>query len=157
MSKTNPKKVKTLVLMGGVVHTVGAADELPSVWDSWTWQDDVLIVGATIAAHWTPSHPNATQAGHAESLCHLTRHSTRFSPGEILHVSALARFLDTGVLTYAMIGDTTQRETVMFPEGYGMSFDEGDVVSLIGNGADDMFSAGTVAYSGWAIIYYIEK
>jgi len=160
MTRTPVKnRIKTMILMGGKTFNVeDSAESIAYMYDEHIFLEDVTIIGWRLSVHWSPGTHGDFQAGHVESLGHLTIQGSRFQDGEIAHLSALMRWMDSVTAT-GVCGDTTNTISDMLPDPYGIDINEGSSLKLMGNANWTALAsgAGTLAASAWAIIYYRER
>lgn len=144
-------RVRTVQLGFGAIQL---ATGVPSdtVAASYTFQDDVTLIGTQILAEVNPADAHVNADGDADVLMELSRQGQRAQPGIILFVA-----LNT-VWTAAIVvgGATRKAESVMFPVGYGVEIDEGEAVNFLAYG-NWIGAGGTLAMYGNSILYYVER
>lgn len=123
----------------------------------WTLQEDITIVGVEMI---TEIEENGTgwDSGNLLALCDLSR------VGRIHHdgvIAACRNIIDCWEATVGInanqvaLGNNTNRELVMFPEGYGVDVDDGESLYLNCYAHNEMSNPKRFYY--YATIFYTER
>lgn len=149
MARTpDSRRIRTLWLQA--TQNVLAADTFDNAGDSYTFQDDIRVIGCQVSAISIISDAQMNADGRTHVYTEVSKHGTQGQSGSILKTDCMGGW--TGVFS---IGDNCKRESIMFPEGYGIDFDDGETIYMHGF----LESIGAVDGSGLceAIIYYVER
>lgn len=115
------------------------------------WEDDVRVIGVSIIHEAYIVDANMNEDEQVQLITEVTASGQWAQPGCLFRAELQAIW--TGVIHS---GDATRREThIMFPEGYGVDFDEHEFINM-------MYSfqkVCTVANYSFhnAIVYYVER
>lgn len=144
------KRIKTLVM--GSIESIATGVAQDKVCDSHTWDEDVTVIGFDLAAIAEPLDADANADGLLHVYMELSRSGTRAQPGILGRVSIGT--LWTAAITIG--AEIERRNTVMFPVGYGMDFNESSVINV-----NALFSyiggAGPIPMYAECIVYYVER
>lgn len=150
------KRIKTLFLTSGGSIAAGV-DLEPGIGDSHTWLEDVTVVGVHLRSTLLDAG-TGWDSGRFSCGCELSRTAVYSSPGVIASFCnhLICREATVGInANQTMVGKPEERETVMFPEGYGIDMNEDAVLYLLETGKNEM--ANPHDYSISAIVYYVER
>lgn len=147
MRTPDSRRVKTLWLQG-TVPTVAAGVE--TVTTSHTFQDDVRVIGCHVEANSIVTDAQLNADGRMHTQGEVSKHGVQGHDGALLRAQVFA-----GWTAAIAIGNLLASEQVVFPEGYGVDFDDGETIYLHGQ----LENIGAVTGVGLvvAIIYYVER
>ena len=117
---------------------------------SHTFQDDVRVIGVQMSAISIVTDAQLNADGRMHVKSEASKHGAFGQPGAILEAECFA-----GWTAAIAIGELDKREDNMFPEGYGMDFDDGEAIYLHGMLESIGASAGYSEHQ--AIVYYVER
>lgn len=142
------KRVKSIWLKGS--EDFAAAGSIDEIITSHIWEQDITIIGIEIHVDWGVHDAHLNADGEFQSQVCVTPQSNGNLPG------VLARVHQTCCWTAAILaGLPFAQHTVMFPEGHGKEFDEGEGLNI------HVFATTTslvaVTFSARAIIFYVER
>jgi len=148
--------VKTKFLGGGqkgqaVITNAGAFQK--SVPDEWVPQDAVRIIGAEIISEFDIDDALTNQDTLGVLKIELTRAGHEERDGVIM--GSQSQFAWNAAIATGS-SDQRKREILMFPSGYGIDVDKGEVINLWMAG---LYSGaiGTLTMYASATIYYVER
>ena len=153
MSARVPEKqrIRTVQIgWGGIAVATGVAYD--AVAASYTFQDDVKIVGAqiTIEVGVVDAHLNADAM--ILYLAELSRQAQRAMPGVIVMCPGGMGW----TAAICLSGEVRRSVEIMFPAGYGIEVDEGEAINFLAflqyTGA-----GGDLTFYGNSILYYVER
>jgi len=114
-----------------------------------TFQDDVRVIGAQVSAISTITDAQLNADGRVHTKSEVSKQGAMGMPGAILVAEAFA-----GWTAAILIGEMTKRENIIFPEGYGLDFDDGETIYLHAF----IEVVGVDGHSVHeAIVYYVER
>lgn len=140
------RRVRSLVLSLTQEVTAGVIIAL----SSYTFQDDVRVIGAQMSAIGIIVDAQLNADGRVHVKSEASKQGAFGMPGSILVAECFG-----GWTAAISLGDQCDREDIIFPEGYGMDFDDGETVYLHGMLESIGASAGYSEHQ--AIIYYVER
>lgn len=130
--------------------TASIAAGQDAVIDSHTFQDDVRVIGCQVSAISIVTDAQLNADGRMHSYAELSKQGIQGRDGSILKVDSMAGW--TGILS---VGEIAKREDIMFPEGYGIDFDDGETIYLHGYLENIGAVVGVALVE--AIVYYVER
>lgn len=148
------KRIRTYFLVYSASLTAGLTHTSTNV-DQFTAQADITIIGFELNAYVYLQNP--VDSGTIEIEVQLTRGGWQ-NPGILATTIAncFGRQTTEGVNVGVNWGsDLNKEKTVMFPEGYGIDMDSGEVLQMMECDKNDM--AQTHWVWTFAIIYYVER
>lgn len=113
--------------------------------------DDIRVIGAELIAEALISDAMTNADASLQVIAEMSRAPIASQPGSIIRVDV--QTIWNGVICVA--SPTRAQEFVMFPEGYGMDFDEGEFIN-IGVGYESNSGEVSRAFAT-GIIYYVER
>lgn len=156
-AKSTPdgKKVKTHFMSWSLTGTAGLADTLDGA-DEYIFQDDVRVIGCQVRAWNVPLAE--LDSGRIEAKAEVSRIGKWFSDGRILEAVSYQEGRSVTVAagsTETLQGPYTEAKEIMFPEGYGIDFNEGDAIYLNAYWFNSM--ANDHVFEAQATIYFVER
>lgn len=145
------RRVRTVQLHAGAILATGVPYN--NVIATFTFQDDVTIIGASLASEFLIQDAHANADGQYNLVSELTRQSRAELPGTI--VNNYNECCWTAAIVIPGQGNR-HSEPVMFPAGYGIEVDEGEVVNVYVFG-EWVGAGGDLSFYADAIIYYVER
>ena len=144
------KRIKTLYISGAAVLAHGEVSDVNAA-GSHTFQDDVRVIGAEVTAEALLTDVAINADGQFQHIATVSKHGDRANPGDMVAIE------NQGIwhgIFYA--GTPTRRSiVVMFPEGYGVDYDDGETINLHHYCVNETNT--TVNFYENAIIYYVER
>jgi len=117
---------------------------------SHTFQDDVRVIGAQLSALSIITDAQLNADGRMHTKSEASKHGSFGQPGSMISAECFAGWTATIV-----VGESCMREAIMFPEAYGMDFDDGEAIYLHGMLESIGASAGYSEHQ--AVIFYVER
>lgn len=144
------KRIRTKFL-GGAVEGEMLDTFLPGVLVQWIVQHNITVIGCELIAEidMTDSLSNADYE--SQLIIELTRAGTIEQDSCISSLQLEICF--NGVVSIG--GDLRKTLVMMFPEGYGVDVDEGEILNLVAYFS--FVSAGAPHSYGSCIVYYVEN
>lgn len=157
MAKDTPegKRVRSLHLgSGGISLATGVPQDIALA--SFTWTDDVRVIGAQLYCEFLVLDAHVNADGQINYYVELTRQSQRGLGGIVntILMNCGEKAWSAAIVTGG--GDNRKGESVMFPEGYGQDFDEGEVISVLGL-LEWLGAGGTLNFYMDVLVYYVER
>ncbi len=159
MSRVTPvaKRIKTIFLSGDGAIAANGEFNAENASLSWTWDEDVTLVGAELTNEISLAGISLVAPGAGWGLAQLSRSGVLNNPtGVLLQVnSKMYASVDATPDAYAFVlGDHAQ--ILMFPEGYGMDFDEGTGI-YVNTQTENNLIVGPMKTHLRLILYYVER
>ncbi|MBA7556660.1 hypothetical protein ES705_49376 [subsurface metagenome] len=148
---TKNRLIKTKVLYSNIARE--AATSWGMVVASWIIQDDITIKGVFLMNEHGAS-PGDGQTAEGSHGIALTRGAQQYDDAAILNLMS-ARVREATAGAHGIENFVTTK-ILMFPEGYGIDLDYGDVLNLFSGGSSGD-NAAAAFYMSVAEIYYVER
>lgn len=144
------KRVRTTMFGGNYLQPHGESEARLGI-NSHIFQDDVTIIGVTLAHEILVTDVALNADAQLEITSEVSRQGRMYLDGLLIHFEGQAMWT-AGIAVFQNIRGQV---SVMFPEGHGIEVDEGEGVNLhlgFNNGA-------TVDLSAFALVtlYYVER
>lgn len=145
------KRIRSHVMGGS--ETLATTVDFDGTIDSYCFQDDVKLIGFSIHTEFlvTDAHTNAD--GQINSFVELTRSANRSQDGSIGLIT-----MEKAWNAAIVVGNDDNRKDcyVMFPDGCGYEFDEGEYVNLLGL-LEWVGAGGNVGFYANVVLYWVER
>lgn len=151
---TNKTRVKTKYLGGGQAGGTLVATGVPTfaVPESWVVQDDIRVIGCELIVEINALDTHYNGDFHSQLIGELTRAATIEQSSCIL--SLQIEFGWTGIFSTG--GGQRRNLVVMFPTGYGVDLDEGEILNVLLY-ASLTTGTGDCWHFVSAVVYYVER
>lgn len=119
--------------------------------------DDLTLVGFRLALR--TGYPDAPdmQEGVVDMGGHLTIGGYSGGPQTIANVSGRDMCVVEAAYSHFTSDQDALVQNTMFPEGYGIDFEENDIINLHVSGRQTILSAGTVTINCQVMLYFVER
>lgn len=161
MRTPSRKRVKTKVMTVRSESLQGAA--LPFLeTEAYQWQDDVTVIGVQLLANCDIDSGGEASEGDFQCFARVGRNGkfvglNAMEDGDIA-IAYMKQHVEAGVAEFSGGGNMVDIQTVMFPEGFGMDFDEGELIYIHCGGFNRMVvGAADMSMRSNVIIYYVEQ
>lgn len=122
----------------------------------WRVPDDIRIQGVFL--HLRIGLPDAPDVEEGLVDASASFGQGTYTDGNNALIWTSARMINVVEVAYeSMLNDATRERTLMFPEGYGIDVDEGEVWTLWHYLRQTILSAGNATVTVVAQIYYVER
>ncbi|MBA7711086.1 hypothetical protein ES703_120038 [subsurface metagenome] len=149
-STAQGKRIKTIVM--GADTTLATTVVSDIVAATHQWADDVRLIGFELGIEFNVQDVHVNADGKCNGYCELSRSAVRSQPGALGRQETLAAWSAAVVVP----SEIRKNKTVIFPEGYGFDFDEGDYINLL-QFLEWVGAGGDIHGFAEAILYYVER
>lgn len=140
-------------------HMINASEVLTTavpfngVLGSYTFQDDVTLIGAELSIEFLVLDAHVNADGQFNANVELTRQAARGQSAGVMACNT-----EKAWSAAMIVGNSDNRKTerMMFPEGHGLEFDEGETVNLLAL-CEWLGAGGTLNFYANCRIYYVER
>ena len=119
--------------------------------DIHTFQDDVRVIGCCLEVNAMVTDAMLNADGRVHAMTELSKAGAKASPGMIMRIGTMSGW------TAAILagGDLDKHQSLMFPEGMGMDFDDGETINMFST----LESIGAVEGHSLhnATVFYVER
>lgn len=151
------KRIKTKLMTKGQ-SIAAAGDEQYLGADSWVVQEDITIIGLGLRVS-VQDGAFGWDSGRVSALGEISRVAKMFADGVLMgfckHVICREATVGANSTQTVLGGQPTEVQFIMFPEGYGVDMDDGEVLYLNTDLHNDMANAHHTSING--IVYYVER
>jgi len=127
--------------------TAGSVSET----DIHTFQDDVRVIGCCLEVNAMVTDAMMNADGRVHAMTEISKAGAKASPGMMMRIGTMSGW--TAAITLG--GDLDKHQLLMFPEGMGMDFDDGETINMFST----LESVGAVEAHSLhnATIFYVER
>lgn len=147
-------RIRTKFLGGaqnGKITIAATASYGPAVVDEWIVQDDIKIVGVEMINEIDMADAISNADFEMQCIFELSRAGT--IERDSIIASCQNEMCWNGIISVG--GEPRKEVVIMFPQGYGIEIDEGEVINLVAYASG--VKAGDSYVFASAIIYYVER
>ncbi len=119
--------------------------------------DEIRLIGFRLVLRISYPDAPAFQAGLVDAGAHLTVGGNTGTPQTIGNVSGRSHYIANATYSLMITDDACLVQDVMFPEGYGIDFDENDILNVHLSGRQTILLTGTVMLNAQIILYMVER